>query len=107
MNSYNAKPTQNEAVTGTTTEHRDEFLQMVQDCEAGLIDLVITNAVITKGQFYKGSKPTAHCRFEPVILEFKSWQREVVTVLIPQAPQRHDPNAVFHLESIFRAGQDH
>jgi len=34
-----------EAVSGTTTDHRDAFLQMIEDCEAGMIDLVITKNV--------------------------------------------------------------
>ena len=34
-----------EAVSGTTTDHRDAFLQMIEDCEAGMIDLIITKNV--------------------------------------------------------------
>ncbi len=33
------------AVSGTGTGHRDEFLQMVSDCEAGKIDIVLTKSI--------------------------------------------------------------
>lgn len=42
--------------SGTTTKRRADFNRMVQDAMNGKIDLIITNAVITKGRFYKSSK---------------------------------------------------
>ena len=44
-----------EALSGTR-ENRPGFQALLSECRAGNIDLVITNAVITKGQFYKGLK---------------------------------------------------
>jgi len=44
-----------EAVTGTK-DSRKEFQRMLEDCRAGKIDQIITKSVITKGQFYSGSK---------------------------------------------------
>ena len=41
-----------EGISGTSTKKRKNFNRMVADAEAGKIDLIITNAVITKGQFY-------------------------------------------------------
>ena len=43
-----------EGISATSTKKRDGFNQMVEDALAGKIDLIITNAVITKGRFYKG-----------------------------------------------------
>jgi DNA invertase Pin-like site-specific DNA recombinase len=57
-----------QAETGTK-DSRAEFQRMLTDCRAGKIDLVITNAVITKGQFYKGSKRLCNGRFEPLYFE--------------------------------------
>ena len=34
-----------EGITGTSAEKRPEFLRMIEDCEAGLIDLVITKSI--------------------------------------------------------------
>ena len=34
-----------EAITGTKTDKRDQFLKMISDCEAGLIDVVITKSI--------------------------------------------------------------
>lgn len=34
-----------EGISGTSLSHRDEFKQMIKDCEAGLIDLIITKSV--------------------------------------------------------------
>jgi len=44
-----------EALTGTK-DARPAFQRLLTDCRAGKIDLVVTNAVITKGHFYKGPK---------------------------------------------------
>ena len=40
-----------EGISGTSTKKRDGFNQMVQDALDGKLDLIVTNAVITKGQF--------------------------------------------------------
>jgi hypothetical protein len=40
-----------EALTGTKQD-RPEFQRLLADCRAGKIDLILTNAVITKGQFF-------------------------------------------------------
>jgi DNA invertase Pin-like site-specific DNA recombinase len=40
-----------EGISGTSTKKRDGFNRMIRQCRAGRIDLIITNAVITKGQF--------------------------------------------------------
>ena len=45
-----------EGISATSTKKRDGFNRMIADALAGKIDLIITNAVITKGQFYQGSK---------------------------------------------------
>ena len=42
-----------EGISATSTKKRDGFNQMVEDALAGKIQLIITNAVITKGQFRK------------------------------------------------------
>lgn len=34
-----------EGISGTSTRNREEFLRMIQDCEAGKIDLVITKSI--------------------------------------------------------------
>jgi len=34
-----------EGISGTSLNHRDEFIQMIKDCEAGKIDLIITKSV--------------------------------------------------------------
>ena len=34
-----------EGITGTNTKRRDQFKAMIADCEAGLIDMVITKAI--------------------------------------------------------------
>lgn len=34
-----------EGISGTSLKHRDNFLRMIKDCEAGLIDLIITKSV--------------------------------------------------------------
>lgn len=34
-----------EGISGTSLNHRDEFLRMIEDCRAGKIDLVITKSV--------------------------------------------------------------
>lgn len=34
-----------EGLSGTQMKHRDQFLQMVSDCEAGMIDLVLTKSL--------------------------------------------------------------
>ena len=34
-----------EGISGTSLSHRDEFVQMIKDCEAGKIDLIITKSV--------------------------------------------------------------
>lgn len=34
-----------EGISGTSLEHRDEFLRMIEDCKAGKIDLIITKSV--------------------------------------------------------------
>jgi len=41
-----------EAYTGTKA-NRPEFQRLLDDCRAGQIDIILTNAVIMKGQFYK------------------------------------------------------
>ena len=45
-----------EAVTGTK-DKRAEFQRLLTDCRAGKIDMVITNAVIMKGQFFPALPP--------------------------------------------------
>ena len=32
-------------VTGTSTEHRDEFKRLLADCDAGLIDIVLAKSI--------------------------------------------------------------
>lgn len=34
-----------EGLSGTSLKHRDNFLRMIKDCEAGLIDLIVTKSV--------------------------------------------------------------
>lgn len=34
-----------EGISGTSLSHRDEFVRMIQDCEAGKLDLIITKSV--------------------------------------------------------------
>jgi len=34
-----------EGISGTSTRHREEFNRMIQDCEAGKVDLVITKSI--------------------------------------------------------------
>ena len=34
-----------EGISGTSLQHRDAFLQMIADCEAGKIDLIVTKSV--------------------------------------------------------------
>ena len=34
-----------EGISGTSLQHRDNFVRMIQDCEAGLIDLIVTKSV--------------------------------------------------------------
>ena len=34
-----------EGISGTSTKHREEFLRMIADCEAGKIDLIITKSI--------------------------------------------------------------
>lgn len=34
-----------EGISGTSLQHRDEFLRMIEDCKAGLIDLIVTKSV--------------------------------------------------------------
>jgi predicted site-specific integrase-resolvase len=45
-----------EGISGTSTKKREQFNQMVDAALAGDIQLIITNAVITKGQLYVGQK---------------------------------------------------
>ena len=45
-----------EGLTGTDADKREEFQRMLADCKRGKIDRILVNAVITKGQFYKGPK---------------------------------------------------
>ena len=33
------------AISGTSLQHRDAFKKMIEDCEAGKIDLIITKSV--------------------------------------------------------------
>ena len=40
-----------EGISGTSTKKRDGFNRMIRDALDSKIDLIITNAVITKGQF--------------------------------------------------------
>jgi predicted site-specific integrase-resolvase len=40
-----------EGISATSTKKRDGFNKMVEDALAGRIDLIVTNAVITKGHF--------------------------------------------------------
>jgi len=40
-----------EGISGTSTKKREQFNEMVESALAGKLDLIITNAVITKGQF--------------------------------------------------------
>ncbi len=34
-----------EGISGTSLKHRDEFIKMIEDCEAGKIDLIVTKSV--------------------------------------------------------------
>ena len=34
-----------EGISGTSLQHRDAFKKMIEDCEAGKIDLIITKSV--------------------------------------------------------------
>ena len=34
-----------EGISGTSLQHRDNFIRMIHDCEAGLIDLIVTKSV--------------------------------------------------------------
>jgi site-specific DNA recombinase len=34
-----------EGITGTQLKHRDQFLKMIEDCEAGKIDMIITKSI--------------------------------------------------------------
>lgn len=34
-----------EGISGTSLQHRDEFIRMIQDCKAGKIDLIVTKSV--------------------------------------------------------------
>ena len=34
-----------EGISGTSLQHRDNFVRMIKDCEAGLIDLIVTKSV--------------------------------------------------------------
>ncbi len=34
-----------EGISGTSLQHRDSFIRMINDCEAGLIDLIVTKSV--------------------------------------------------------------
>ena len=43
-------------LSGTQLKNRKNFNRMIQDALDGKIDMIIINAVITKGQFYIGSK---------------------------------------------------
>ena len=52
-----------EGISGTSTKKRDGFNRMIKQCRAGRIDMIITNAVITKGQFYKASKRPFYTTF--------------------------------------------
>ena len=45
-----------EGLSGTQLKKRDNFNRMIDDALNGKIDMIIINAVITKGQFYSGSK---------------------------------------------------
>jgi len=37
-----------EGISGTSLQHRDAFKKMIEDCEGGKIDLIITKSVILK-----------------------------------------------------------
>ncbi len=43
-----------EGISAVNTKRRDGFKQMIQDAMAGKIDLIVTNAVIMKGQYCWG-----------------------------------------------------
>jgi predicted site-specific integrase-resolvase len=45
-----------DGISATNTRRRGGFNEMMADALDGKLDLIITNAVITKGQFCKGSK---------------------------------------------------
>ena len=47
-----------EGVSGTSLQHRDEFTQMIEDCKAGKIDLIVTKSVSQICQKYCG----LHCK---------------------------------------------
>ena len=47
-----------EGITGTSTKGREQFNRMIQDALDGKLDLIITNSVITKGQFLLGLETT-------------------------------------------------
>jgi len=51
-----------EGISATNTKKRDGFNRMVQDALDGKIDLILTNAVITKGQFLFGGKKSCKRR---------------------------------------------
>ena len=46
-----------DGISGTSLRNRKGFNRMVEDCRAGLIDLVVVKAVITKGQFFLDRSP--------------------------------------------------
>ena len=35
----------NDGISGTNTKNRDEFNRMIEDCEAGTIDMIITKSI--------------------------------------------------------------
>jgi hypothetical protein len=52
-----------EGISGTSTKKREQFNAMVDDALAGKLDLIITNAVITKGQFIRACAMATLARF--------------------------------------------
>jgi DNA invertase Pin-like site-specific DNA recombinase len=62
-----------EGLSGTSLKKRDNFNRMIADALAGKIDMIIINAVITKGQFFKCSKHRSeHLIFELRLTEWLS-----------------------------------
>ncbi len=48
-----------EGISGTSLQHRDAFNQMIEDCKAGKIDMIITKSVINLLEGYGNDNPGA------------------------------------------------
>jgi len=76
-----------EGISGTSTLKRDSFNRMIADAKLGMFDLIITNAVIMKGQFHKGPKRPfitvpSHLKFSVFITCSRRKKHIVLAVLI-------------------------